>query len=108
MHLLKLFEESNFVKIWFYRRMLDSKLILASVFPVVIFFNFTVSHMTCVYAKHGLWVVWMGYISVEEADSVRNRPWMGYIFVEEGDSIRNGASFTIYNLPYKQMITANA
>lgn len=69
--------------------------------------NSTVSHMTGVYAKHGLWVVWMG-------DSIRNRAWMGYIFVEEGDSIRNGASFTIgaissfYNLPYKQMITANA
>ena len=76
-------------------------------FPCSHFF-FTVSHMRCVYAKHGLWVVWMGYISVVEADSVRNRTWMGYIFVEEGDSIRNGASFTIYNLPYKQMITANA
>jgi hypothetical protein len=56
----------------------------------------------------------MGCISVEEADSIRNRAWMGYIFVEEGDSIRNGASFTIdaissfCNLPYKQMITANA
>jgi len=70
--------------------------------------------MTCVYAKHGLWVVWMGYISVEEADSIRNRARMGYVFVGEGDSIRNGASFTIdaissfYNLPYKQMITTNA
>jgi hypothetical protein len=70
--------------------------------------------MTCVYGKHGLWVVRMGCISVEEADSIRNRAWMGYIFVEEGDSIRNGASFTIdaissfCNLPYKQMITANA
>ena len=48
--------------------------------------------MRCVYAKHGLWIVWMGYISVEEADSIRNRAWMGYIFVEEGDSIRNGTS----------------
>jgi hypothetical protein len=56
----------------------------------------------------------MGYISVEEADSIRNRARMGYVFVGEGDSIRNGASFTIdaissfYNLPYKQMITTNA